>query len=336
MRFTFGLYVSRNLGYQSGTSGRNFCSMSLKMSTKMDDFGIQSCVVSPRWTWENRREILLLDATWYLPTVPVEQRESNSRILHAKRFDIDVICDGNSSLPHMIPSMEQFIPHAQNLGLHPEIPTVIYSANGLWGAARVWWMLRTFGFQKVVMLNGGLSAWRKEKLPEIDEKLNDIVLNKSVVRAEDLVFSKKLIKYKDEMIKFGMGIEADGKLVLDARSSGRFYGREPEPRPGLKGGHIPGSISAPFSMFINADGTLKGFTEAKDILTQELGLSGQTLDSTREIICTCGSGVTAAMVAACLYNADDTGSTSTLFKSIAIYDGSWSEYALSDAPVEKT
>jgi len=227
----------------------------------------------------------------------------------------------------MLPrSREDFAAFARALGIRPGDKVLVYSANGLVGAARAWWMLRVFGFDDVAMLDGGTNAWETAGLPtttydsveSADSLEGSHEDSADSIRAEDLKMRSELVVDLDEVLQMQKEDHQPRSLILDQRSHGRFCGTAPEPRAGLRGGHIPGSRSACFTNFLRADGTLMDGEEVRSVLLNSLKIEPSSLDSAQKIVCSCGSGVTACIAAAALFNAG--------WKSVAIYDGSWSEY----------
>ena len=250
--------------------------------------------------------VRVLDASWYLPSAgrnPAVEYAAG-HIPGAIFCDLDAISEQETSLPHMLPSAGQFACDAGSLGVSDATHVVVYDASGFnMSAARIWWMFRAFGHESVAVLDGGLGKWRSE-----GHALESGVVTPRPSRFRPRVNSG-MVRSMEEMKK---NVVTAREQVLDARSRGRFEGTEPEPRPGLRRGHIPGSRNLPFAALVQPDGTL---LPAPDLRArfEETGLK---LD--KPVVTTCGSGTTAC---ALLLGLHVLGAT-----SIALYDGSWSEW----------
>jgi len=262
-------------------------------------------------------DLVVLDGSWHLPTAGRNARAEyeEEHIPGALFFDIDEISDETSSLPHMLPSTVKFASRMKRMGIGDGMRIVVYDSVGMFSAARVWWTFRVMGHEDVAVLNGGLPKWKAEGRPVTSEPTPPRSqrhftprLNASLVR--DLQDVKRII-------------ESGSAQIADARSPGRFAGAEPEPRPGLRSGHIPGSRNVPYSRLLNPDGTLKSPDELHRVFT-EAGI-----EPMKPVVTTCGSGVTAAILSLglALIGQPDSG----------LYDGSWSEWGREDAgtPVEQ-
>lgn len=239
------------------------------------------------------------------------------RIPTAVFFDIDKICDQNTTLPHMLPSEQQFSQTMGDLGLSDKDTIVVYDSKGVFSSPRAWYTFRAFGMNRVAILLGGLPQWRRDgyaletgpayqKWPKahFGAKFN----RKMVASFEDV---KRAIENKDAQI-------------IDARSSIRFEGAEPELRAGVRCGHIPSSLNVPFSYLIDEyTGTLKTSAGIKYTFERQ----GVDLSKRHtQFITSCGSGVTAAFI--------NLGLHILGYNNVALYDGSWVEWGSSDAPVE--
>jgi thiosulfate/3-mercaptopyruvate sulfurtransferase len=256
----------------------------------------------------------VVDATWFLPNVARDARRdyATAHIPGAVYLDIDEVADEANPLPHMLPDPVKFSSRARRLGLGDGTRIVIYDNNRYSASARVWWMFRVFGHPDVAVLDGGLAKWRAEGRLLSDEPL--IPREAHFTARQNNVLVRELEQMRANVL-------SRREQVIDARSRGRFAGTEPEPRPGLRSGHIPGSLSLPHLELIGADGTLLPEHE----LRARFAAAGVDLD--RPIATTCGSGVTASTLALALYQLGRD--------NVAVYDGSWSEWgARSDTPVE--
>ncbi|RYZ14107.1 MAG: 3-mercaptopyruvate sulfurtransferase [Alphaproteobacteria bacterium] len=275
-------------------------------------------VVSAEWLKSHLTapDVRVLDCTYFMPGSPKTGRQvyDAHHIPGARFFDIDDVADSDSSLPHMLPSPEKFSSRVRKLGLGDGHRVVCYDQNGFLGSARVWWMFRTMGHADVAVLDGGFDAWRNAGGAIEDLPPHFLADRHFTVRPRrDLVRDIEQMK---------TNVAAKTAQVVDARALARFKGEIEEPRPGLRRGHIPGSISVPFGQLIAANGKLKSESEIKTVF-QTAGV-----DLAKPITNTCGSGVTAAILALAqsIAGHDDA----------AVYDGSWSEWGLaaSDTPVE--
>jgi thiosulfate/3-mercaptopyruvate sulfurtransferase len=249
----------------------------------------------------------LIDGSWYMPSLQRDTHQEFKRqhIPGAIFFDIDVVCDPDNDLPHMLPTQEQFSMAVGGMGIKNDSELVVYDSAGLFSAARVWWMFKAFGHTNVRVLHGGLPAWIAVAGPLSSEATASSVTNYNATLQADLLASKELLIENCETASY---------QVLDARASGRFFGTTAEPRPGLSAGHIPESISLPFDQLM-VDGGLKQRHQLQEIFS----LCG--IDQDTSIVTSCGSGVTAAVITLALAEAG--------FGLHRLYDGAWSEWASS-------
>ena len=264
-------------------------------------------LVSTEWLDSHLKapDIVIVDATWHLPNVSRDAHAEYlaERIPGAVFFDIDEIADTSSPYPHMLPSPEKFASRMRKMGIGDGKRVVVYDSYGLFSAARVWWMLRVFGKEDVAVLDGGLKKWKAEGRP-----LEDGPPIKPQERHFTARFNSLMVRDKAEMQK---ALTA-GAQVADARGPGRFTGAEPEPRPGLRGGHMPGARNVHYAKLVNDDGTMKAPDEIRAVFV------GCGIDPAKPIVTSCGSGVTAAVLALGLA---EIGNQKT-----ALYDGSWTEW----------
>ncbi len=274
-------------------------------------------VVSTDWLADHLSapDVRVVDATLSLPNEDwtAWTRFEAEHIPGAVFFDIDDIADSDSTLPHMLPAPEKFSSRVRRLGLGDGTRIVVYDQQGLRSAARVWWSFRLFGHDDVAVLDGGLPKWLAEGRP----------LAQGPIYPGERHFSARMntlmVRDKEQMLA---NLRNGREQVLDARSRGRFQGTEPEIWPGRRGGHIPGSRSLPFTELLRSDNqTLR----SPDELRRCFEAAG--IDMKRPVVTTCGSGITAAVLALGLHVAGH--------KEVAIYDGSWAEWGLpGDTPVE--
>ncbi len=249
---------------------------------------------------------VILDASWFMSADHRSpQREFvAARIPGACRFDFDeVVTDHGNDLPHMLPPPAEFQAHVRRCGIGTGSRVVVYDTAGVFAAPRAWWMFRAMGHCDTVVLNGGLGAWKAAGLPV--EAGDDLALLRGdfVARPEPA-----RIAGCDDVLA---AIQGNGAQIVDARSPGRFAGHEPEPRPGLRSGHMPGARNLPFGRLL-ADGRYRPVPELRTVFA-EAGV-----DLARPLITSCGSGVTACVVALA---AELAGAT-----QVAVYDGSWADW----------
>lgn len=276
-----------------------------------------SSLVSTQWLAKNieNPNIKLLDATWHLPNAGRNAKEeyANAHIEGALYFDIDEIADLDNPLHHSLPNNEKMASRVRSFGISNTNHVIVYDDSDASTAARVWFMFKNFGHKNVSILDGGLKKWTLEE----NETTNDI----PITTAGHFIANLKgeNIRNLDQIMN---NIESQNEQVIDARASGRYTGIAPEPRAGLKSGHIPGSFNVPFTSLLNEDKTYK----SKDELREIFKTNG--VDLNKPIITSCGSGVTACVL---LFALEQIG-----HKQKALYGGSWSEWgAHPDTPVVK-
>ncbi len=260
-------------------------------------------------------DVRVVDGSYYLPHEGLDPRAEYEahHIPGAVFFDIDEIADTDSPLPHMLPAPEKFSSRVRKLGLGDGVRIVVYDQRGLFSAPRVWWTFRFFGHEHVAVLDGGLPKWQSEGRPLEDGPVRPVE-RRFTARVNGL-----MARDRAQMLA---NVAGGREQVLDARSRGRFEGADPEPRPGLRAGHIPGSRNLPFTDLIDpARQTMLPPEEMK----QRFAEAG--LDMTRPVVTTCGSGITAAVLA--------LGLQLVGHRDVGLYDGSWAEWGEpDDTPVE--
>jgi len=272
-------------------------------------------LVSTAWLAERlgADDLIVVDASWWMPA---EQRSGRSEYLDAHIpgavfFDIDAIADHSVDLPHMLPTPALFADAVGRLGLRRDATIVTYDSFGIRAAARVWWTLRVMGFDNVSVLDGGLKAWRAEKRPI---EGGEVVLPATTVEPD---FRAALVRDVEDVRRL---IGTGATTLVDARGAARFRGDAPEPRAGLRSGHMPGAHNVPFDGLLSVDGRMKSASDLTTVFEQA------AVDLDAPIVATCGSGVTASVVALALARLGRL--------DIAVYDGSWTEWGgLADTPV---
>ncbi len=261
-----------------------------------------------------RSRVRVLDGTWHMPQLERDPRREfeEAHIPGAAFFDVDAIADRTTPLPHMLPGAAQFGRQVGELGISNDDLVVVYDVRGVVSAARVWWTFRAMGHDRVAVLDGGLRKWKAEgRMVETGPA--------KVAPARFRARLRRGIVRNLEQVRRNIGTRRE--QVLDARSRGRFAGTEPEPRAGLRGGHIPGSLNLPYDALYQPDGTLL----SPDGLREAFTVSG--VDPERPVATTCGSGITASVLALGLHLIGH--------RKVAVYDGSWTEWAgHPDTPVE--
>lgn len=266
-------------------------------------------VVSTDWLARHLKDpdLRVLDGTMFMAA---EGRDAKAEyyaahIPGARFFDIDEISDSRSELPHMVPPIEKFMSKLRAMGVGDGHQVVVYDAKGLFSAARVWWLFRLMGQDNIAVLDGGFPKWQAEGRET--EDLPPVVRDRHMT-----------VRFQNQLVRDVTQVAHASKLgdpqIVDARSAGRFRGDEPEPREGLRAGHIPGSLNVPYTELLNDDKTMKSPDETRAIFEA----AGMDLD--KPVITTCGSGVTAAILALALERMGH--------KDWSLYDGSWAEWGM--------
>jgi thiosulfate/3-mercaptopyruvate sulfurtransferase len=259
------------------------------------------------------KDLRVVDATWYMPNEAGSGAADYAagHIPGAVFFDIDAVADRSTDLPHMLPTPAAFAEAAGALGLSRDATVVVYDARGMFSAPRVWWTLRVMGFPKVFVLDGGLKRWRAEGRP--------LETTASAPRQIEIgpSFQPSLVR---DLEAVRTHLTEQSAQLVDARGAPRFRGEEPEPRPGVRGGHMPGARNVHYASLLSPDGTMKSAAA----LRATFEAAGVNLAS--PIVTTCGSGVTAALAALALARLGR--------EDAAVYDGSWTEWGgRTDTPV---
>lgn len=256
-----------------------------------------------------------VDASWFMPGSDRDPKEEylSRHLPGALFFDIDEISDKTSPYPHMLPTTQEFANLVGALGISNHDRVVVYDSSGLFSAPRAWWMFRVFGHEKVSILEGGLPKWIAEARPL---QSGPVELKPTRFNAK---FNTALYRHGEDVYK---NLQTHVDQVVDARSESRFKGTEPEPREGLKSGHIPGARNVPYKSLLQDNGMIKSLDEMREVFT------AAGVDLNLPIVNSCGSGITACVLALAQYELGK--------KDAAVYDGSWAEWgSVSEAPVEK-
>jgi thiosulfate/3-mercaptopyruvate sulfurtransferase len=281
------------------------------------DYVNPEALVSTRWLADHLEspEICVVDGSWHMPQLNRDARAEfeAGHIPGAVVFDIDRIADTSNPLPHMLPDAAAFAREVGALGIGNDSHVVAYDTVGAGSAARVWWTFRAFGHDKVSVLDGGLPKWRAEGRP----------VEAGAPAPQPTNYAARL----DPALVRDLGqvradVESGAEQILDARARGRFAGTEPEPRAGLRSGHMPGALNQPFLELYDGDAkTMKQAAELR-ALFRDAGL-----DMAKPVVTSCGSGVTACNLALALYLIGK--------RDVAVYDGSWTEWGgRDDTPIE--
>ena len=274
-------------------------------------------LVSTAWLAAHRSDpdLRVIDASWYLPDAGRDAKAEYkaAHIPGARFFDIDEITDSRSNLPHMAPPPEKFVSRMRAMGIGDGHQVVVYDGSGLFSAARVWWTFRLMGKTDVAVLDGGFPKWQAE-----GREVEDMP---PVLRDRHITVSRQHALVKD-VTQVAHAAKLGEAEIIDARSAARFKGEAPEPRPGLRAGHIPGSKNVPYASLLNPDGTMKLVADLR-VVFEAAGVN-----LSKPAITSCGSGVTAAVLSLALERMGH--------KNHALYDGSWAEWGMyEDLAVEK-
>ncbi|MFT4621026.1 MAG: thiosulfate/3-mercaptopyruvate sulfurtransferase [Sulfitobacter sp.] len=268
-------------------------------------------LVSTDWLGEHLADpdLRILDASWYLPAMGRDgaAEYQAAHIPGARYFDIDAISDHRSELPHMAPPVEKFISRMRKMGVGDGHQVVVYDGAGLFSAARVWWLFRLMGKTDVAVLDGGFAKWQAE-----GRAVEDMP---PMTRDRHITVSRQSNLVRD-VTQVAAASKLGAPQIVDARGADRFQGDVPEPRAGLRAGHIPGSRNVPFKTLLNADGTMISVADQRTMF------EAAGIDLTKPVITSCGSGVTAAILNLAL---ERTG-----HRNHSLYDGSWTEWGQYD------
>ena len=266
-------------------------------------------LVSTTWLAAHLKDpdLRVLDASMYLPGTDRDARAEYdaAHIPGARFFDIDEISDLRSDLPHMAPPPEKFMSRMRAMGVGDGHQVVVYDGAGLFSAARVWWLFRLMGHRDVAVLDGGFPKWQAEGHPT--EDMPPVIKDRHLTAR----FQNHLVR---DVTQVSQASKLGSVQIVDARAPGRFRGDAPEPRPGLRAGHIPGARNVHYEALLNADGTMKSPDDTR-ALFEDAGV-----DLAKPIITSCGSGVTAAILGLAL--------TRMGHDSWSLYDGSWTEWGM--------
>jgi len=272
--------------------------------------------VSSSWLAEHLNDpgMSVVDASWYLPAQKRDARGEYDagHIPRAVFFDHDLVVEPSSDLPHTLPRPAAFATFAGSMGISADDTIVVYDGPGFFSAPRAWWMFRTMGAKKVYVIEGGIDGWKREGRFVTDKP------TKVASCVFEVDFDPSRVASLEEM----RAIVAEGaRQIADARPPGRFSGADPEPRPGVRGGHMPGAHNVP-ALALSKDGKLLPPEDLRKAFTQ----AGIDLD--KPVVTSCGSGITAAVLTLALETLGQ--------RDVKLYDGSWTEWgSRTDTPVEK-
>ena len=281
----------------------------------MSHITFSNSLITPQFLAENlsAENLIILDASMKPVTnIGVSEPTAPTYIPNSLRFDYDnEIKDHNTSLPHMMPSPEFFTEEMQKMGIHKDSAIVVYDNVGVYASPRAWWMFRAMGHDNVAVLDGGLPVWMKAGYE------TTATLSSATKRGDFVSHPRPELIVDSQTVTHALSDSAYS--VMDARSAGRFKGQEPEPRAGLRGGHMPGAVSLPFSE-TQTNGVMKSPALLREMFNEY---------QNKKLIFSCGTGVTACILALA---ADQAG-----VKNLSVYDGSWAEWGAVDSglPVVK-
>jgi thiosulfate/3-mercaptopyruvate sulfurtransferase len=276
---------------------------------------MSSNLITTQWLFQNLYNVVVIDTSWHLPTAKRDAKAefAAKHIPDAVFYDLDAGAATNTTLSHMLPAAEKFADDMKALGVSNESHVICYDAAGLFSAARLWWMLKIFGHAKVSVLDGGLPKWLRDGFP---------VETGAAQAKQGNGFTAKLDTTKVKSLNdVAAAIQSASAQIADARSGSRFRGEEPEPRPGVRPGRMPGAFNVHYASLLNADGILKSGQELRDAF-EKVGV-----DLSHPIITSCGSGVTAAILF--------LGLTELGLSDHSLYDGSWAEWGASSESVKQ-
>ena len=266
-------------------------------------------LVSTQWLFDHLEDpdLRILDASWFLPNAGRDGAAEfvQSHIPNARFFDIDKISDHRSELPHMAPPAEKFISRVRALGVGDGHQVVVYDALGIFSAPRVWWNFRLMGKENIAVLDGGLPKWRTEGRP--------LTAEPPLIRDRHITVQRQAHLVKD-VTQVANVAKLQCAQIIDARPADRFHGFAPEPRPGLRSGHIPNSKNVPWNSVLETNGTMKSVKMLKSVF-EDAGV-----DLKQPLITSCGSGVSAAILSLALYRMGH--------HDHALYDASWAEWGM--------
>ncbi|MGL4381380.1 MAG: sulfurtransferase [Vibrio sp.] len=274
-----------------------------------------SPLVSAQWLQQqlSDRKLVILDSSIEFQIASESEKDWVNKIPTALRFDYDkVFCDLDSALPHMMPSEQRFNTLAQQLGINQDSLIVVYDNSGTFAAPRAWWMFKAMGHDNVFVLNGGLTEWKAQgyNVTQAYRQPSTKGNFTGKLKPQALVDASYLLKQ----------IDNPHSQIIDARGLARFLGQVPEPRAGVRSGHIPNSICLPFTQLMNGH-QLKPETDLRPVLSDVLQPSAS------EYLFSCGSGVTACIVLLAAYACG--------YQNLSLYDGSWTEWGQrQDLPIE--